>query len=200
MEDQMNEHYFAKKPKSKAELGLIKARLRGREFRFLTASGIFSYKKIDRGTELLASNMVIKQGDYVLDLGCGYGVLGIAAAKIAGRAILTEVNSRAANLARKNLKLNNIANAEVREGNLYEPVANENFNVTLCNLPMSAGLGVVYEIIEKSRARLKSGGTLQVVVRKGAKRIEQKMREIFGNVATLAKKGGYRVFLSTLEY
>lgn len=199
MEDQMNEHYFAKKPKSKAELGLIKARLRGREFRFLTSSGIFSYKKIDRGTELLVSNMVIKQGDCVLDLGCGYGVLGIAAAKIAGRAILTEVNSRAANLARKNLKLNNIANAEVREGNLYEPVANENFNVILCNLPMSAGLGVVYEIIEKSRARLKSGGTLQVVVRKGAERIEQKMREIFGNVATLAKKGGYRVFLSTLE-
>ncbi len=194
----MNEHYFTKKPKSKVERGLIKARLGGRAFRFLTSSGVFSYKKIDRGTELLVSNMIIRQEDHVLDLGCGYGILGIAAAKIAGRVILTEVNSRAANLARKNLKLNSIANAEVREGNLYEPVADEKFNVILCNLPMSAGLGVVYEIIEKSTAHLKSRGTLQVVVRKGAKRIEQKMREIFGNVTTLAKKGGYRVFLSKM--
>lgn len=194
----MSEHYFTKKPKSKVKLGLIKAQLRGREFRFLTSSGVFSYKKIDKGTELLVNNMVIKHGDYVLDLGCGYGILGIAAAKIAGRAVLTEVNSRAANLARKNLKLNSIANAEVWEGNLYEPVAGEKFDAIVCNLPMSAGLSIVYEIIEKSRAHLKSGGTLQVVVRKGAKRIEQKMQEVFGNVAALAKKGGYRVFLSKM--
>lgn len=194
----MHEHYYTDKPKSKAKYGLIKATLRGKSFKFLTASGVFSYKKIDRGTALLAEKMIIHDNTRVLDLGCGYGVLGIVAAR-AGRnvkAVLTEVNSRAAMLAQENLAMNNIEDAEVRKGSFYDPVAGERFDTILCNLPMSAGLETVFRIIEGAYEHLNTEGGLQVVVRKGSRRIEEKMLDVYGNVATLAKKGGYRVFIS----
>ena len=194
----MNEHYFTEKPESRVRYGLIKARLRGEMYEFLTASGVFSPKRIDRGTALLAEKMIIKDGSRVLDLGCGYGVLGIVAARVGRnvRVVLTEVNKRAARLAEDNLERNGVHNAEVRRGSFYEPVRGEVFDVILCNLPMSAGLKVVYRIIEESKDHLAPGGTLQVVVRRGAGRIRDKMLAAFGNVTTLDKKGGYRVFLS----
>ncbi len=194
----MNEHYFTEKPESKVKYGIIQARIRGGPYEFLTASGVFSCKKIDRGTALLAEKMIIKDGSRILDLGCGYGVLGIVAARIGRnvKVVLTEINRRAAYLAEQNLERNAVSNAEVRRGSFYEPVKDEVFDVILCNLPMSAGLKVVYRIIEESRDHLSQGGTLQVVVRKGAGRIRDKMLATFGNVTTLAKKGGYRVFLS----
>lgn len=194
----MNEHYFTKAPTSKVGYGIIKAMLRGREYRFLTTSGVFSYKRIDRGTELLVRHMKLEGKNKVLDLGCGYGVIGIVTAGIVKDVVLTEVNERAAKLALENLKLNSVDNAEVRLGNLYEPAEKEKFDAVLCNLPMSAGLEVVFEILDGSKEHLNPGGTVQVVVRKGAKRIEEKLVEIFGNVTTLAKKGGYRVFLSRM--
>jgi len=191
------EHYFTEKPKSKPRYGKIFTLLRGRKFEFLTCSGVFSYKKIDRGTELLVRHMQIGENDRVLDLGCGYGVLGIVAAKLTkNKVILTDINKRAVMLAKRNLGLNNIKNAEVRRGNLYEPVENETFDVILCNLPITAGLEVVYKIIEGAKERLNEGGTLQVVVRKGHERVKEKILEVFGNVKTLSKRGGYRVYLA----
>ncbi len=193
----MDEHYYAEKPTSELRRGMIKAFLRGRDYKFITASGVFSPKRIDPGTLLLVENMVLKPSDVVFDLGCGYGVIGIVATKEVARAVLADVNIRAVALARENLDLNNVTNAEVRRGKLYEPVMGEEFDVVVCNLPMSAGLDVVYAIIDGSIQHLKPGGSAQFVVRKGAKRIEARMKEAFGNVRTLAKGGGYRVFMST---
>jgi 16S rRNA G1207 methylase RsmC len=192
----MNEHYYTARPTSRPRYGVIKTILKGKEYEFLTASGVFSYKRIDKGTELLVRNMKIGDDDRVLDLGCGYGVIGIVASCRAGHVVLTELNQRAVELARENLRRNGVENAEVRHGNLYEPVRGEKFDVILCNLPISAGLKVVFGIIEESDKHLTPKGTLQVVVRKGAKRIEGKLLEVFGNVTTLARKSGYRVFLS----
>ncbi|MEE8168037.1 MAG: methyltransferase [Candidatus Hydrothermarchaeales archaeon] len=192
----MNEHYYTRKPTSKPKAGMIKVVLRGRHYTFLTSSGVFSYKRIDKGTELLVENMIIR-GGRVLDLGCGYGVLGIVAAEFAEYVLLTEINSRAAKLTMNNLKLNSVRNAEVREGNLYEPVGEEKFDAVICNLPMAAGLDTVFKIIDGSKEHLKREGSAQFVVRKGAKRVEERMLKVFGNTRTLAKEGGYRVFLST---
>ena len=193
----MHEHYYTDKPKSKTKYGVIKATLRGKSFKFLTASGVFSYKKIDRGTAILAEKMIIDDDARVLDLGCGYGVLGIVAAR-AGRnvkPVLTEINSRAAMLAEENLTMNNIV-AEVRKGSFYDPVARERFDTILCNLPMSAGLETAYKIIKGAYEHLNNEGSLQVVVRRGSKRIEKKMLDVYDNVVILARKGGYRVFIS----
>ncbi len=193
----MDEHYYTGKPTSELRRGLLKAFLRGRDYKFITASGVFSPKRIDNGTRLLVENMLLKPSDAVFDLGCGYGVIGIVAAKEVARVLLIDVNSRAVALARENLDINNVTNAEVRRGKLYEPVEGEKFDAVLCNLPMSAGLDVVYEIIDGAIGHLKPGGSAQFVVRKGAKRIEARMKTAFGNVRTLAKKGGYRVYEST---
>jgi len=197
-ESPMNDHYFTKKPTSRPLYGMIKATLRKREYKFQTASGIFSTKKIDRGTELLIKHMKIEPDNRVLDLGCGYGVIGIVAASTAKEVVLTDINQRGAGLSRNNLRLNEIRNAKVKKGNLYEPVGEQKFDVILCNLPVSAGLTVVYDIINGSKEHLNPAGTMQVVIRKGAKRINEKLEEVFGNVDTLAKKGGYRVFLSRM--
>ena len=193
----MHEHYYTDKPKSKTKYGVIETTLRGKSFKFLTASGVFSYKKIDRGTAILAEKMIIDDDARVLDLGCGYGVLGIVAAR-AGRnvkPVLTEINSRAAILAEENLTMNNIV-AEVRKGSFYDPVARERFDTILCNLPMSAGLETAYKIIKGAYEHLNNEGSLQVVVRRGSKRIEKKMLDVYDNVVILARKGGYRVFIS----
>lgn len=191
------EHYFTERPTSKERRRLIKAVLRNCELQFITSSGIFSPKRIDKGSALLIENMHIKDGDAVLDLGCGYGVIGIAAAKSAKvKVTMTEINKRAARLAEENIKINHVENVRVVQGSICEPIGDEKFDAILCNLPMSAGLKLVYEIIQQAKEHLNQGGSLQVVVRKGAKRIEQKMQEVFGNVATLAKSRGYRVFIS----
>jgi|TARA_B100001964_G_C14256522_1_gene612764 16S rRNA G1207 methylase RsmC len=194
----MHEHYYTNKPKSIAKVGMLEVTLRGETLLFLTASGIFSYKKIDNGTALLVEKMIINDNDRILDLGCGYGIIGIAAARLGKdiKLVLTDINSRATNLTKKNLVLNNIEQGLVKNGHLYEPVSNEKFDTILCNLPMSAGLDLVYKIIEDGYRYLNTGGSFQSVARKGSKRVEKKMFDIYGNIKIMAKKGGYRVFIS----
>lgn len=202
MKKDMNEHYYTERPHSDLKLGIIKTRLRGEGFRFLTSSGVFSKKDIDKGTRLLIENMVINDGDYVLDIGCGYGAIGIAAARNRRtRVVLTDINRRAVRLTEENIKLNDVGtNATSVQGDLYEAVEHEKFDVILCNLPMSAGLDLVFKIIDGSKRCLKKSGTVQVVVRKGNRTVEKRLQETFGNVKTLAKKGGYRVFISRNEH
>src|SRR5512141_2505073 len=104
------EHYFASAPKSQERFGLVKTSLCGKPFEFLTASSVFSKRKIDSGTRLLIESMVLPEEGCVLDIGCGYGAVGIAAAAFNRRlnVVMTDVNARAVRLAKKNLALNKI--------------------------------------------------------------------------------------------
>lgn len=194
-------HYFSEKPTSRLKLGILRCQLREKNFEFITAAGVFSPKKIDKGSLLLIENMKIADGERALDLGCGYGPIGITAAALAphGHVVLTDVNERAIWLAKKNIKHNKIHNAEVRKGYLYE-TAPEKFDCILTNPPVRVGMETLFKIIEGAKEHLNSGGTLQIVVRTkhGAKRISGKMNETFGNVYELTKKGGYRVYLSRM--
>ncbi len=132
---EQSEHYYTEKPTSNPKLGIIKTRLKGERFEFLTSSGVFSKRDIDKGTRLLIENMVINDGDCVLDIGCGYGPIGIVAAKNPKtKVLLTEINKRAVKLTKENVKLNDVnTNAAVRQGSLYEPVEHEKFNAIICN-------------------------------------------------------------------
>jgi len=91
------EHYFTPKPKSKPKFGIIQTRLRGIPFKFLTASGVFSKKRVDLGTKLLIEAMVLPESGHVLDMGCGYGAVGIAAAKLNPNlhGVMVDINERA---------------------------------------------------------------------------------------------------------
>ena len=192
-----SEHYFDAFPKSEAKLGLIRTSLRGESFEFLTASSVFSKKRVDLGTRLLIEAMVLPETGSVLDVGCGYGAVGIAAAASNPKVhvIMTDVNMRAVRLAKRNIEINKVTNAEVRYGYLYEPVEELTFNCVLSNPPVSAGMDTVKAIITEAPKVMASKATFQMVVRSkiGAKTLPPFFNETFGNCAVLAIESGYRV-------
>lgn len=193
----MAEHYFSRKPLSKKKIYKIKANLRGLELELQSSSGVFSARKIDSGTRLLAEKMVIKGNDKVLDLGCGTGVLGIVAAHLTkGDVYMTDVNARACKLAEKNSA--GLKNVKVVCGSMYEKVKSIKFDAILLNPPQTAGKKLCFEMISGAKDYLNKGGSLQLVARhrKGGKALSEKMLEVFGNMETIAKKGGYRVYVS----
>src|SRR5437899_12998688 len=145
----MGEQYFAARPQSRRRPAEIQVAIRGHAFTFRSDAGVFSGGKIDRGTELLLDALEIGPCELIMDLGCGYGALGIVAARLSdgGRVILTDVNKRAVRATRENLSVNGIANAEVRLGNLYEPVAEMAFDQIVSNPSIRAGRDVVDRII-----------------------------------------------------
>ena len=106
----MGEHYFSERPSSPDRRGLVRARLRGMDLEFLTSSGVFSVRRVDRGTRLLVESMVLPEGGRVLDMGCGYGVVGVVAGRLVpGLEVwMTDVNERAVSLARLNVKRNGV--------------------------------------------------------------------------------------------
>ncbi len=193
-------HYFSEKPKAKPRYRLIQAFLRGKTFKFLTASGVFSKKRVDLGTKLLIESMVLPESGLVLDVGCGYGAIGIAAASLNPKlhVVMVDINERAVKLARRNIELNKVHNAEVRRGNLYEPVKGLTFNCILSNPPVSAGLAIVKAIITEAPKHMAEKATLQMVLRSkvGGKRIQQIFQETFGNCTILARESGYRVLMA----
>ena len=194
----MTEHYYTKHPISKPRLGLLRCRLRGHEFEFITSSGVFSYRRIDAGTRLLIESMRLPDSGAALDLGCGYGPIGIAAAKLRPQILvwMTEVNHRAIALAEKNASRNGVDNVSIIEGPLYEPVEGLIFDAIMTNPPISAGMRKAVEpIIEGATRHLRPRGFLQLVVRttKGGRNLSLLLDRYFGGFEVVARRGGYRV-------
>ena len=192
------EHYYSAEQKSELNIKKIRQKIRNKSFEFYTASGVFSKEKIDKGTLVLAENMVIGKNAKILDIGCGIGVLGIVAAKLFdANVVMSDINKRAMILTAKNLKLNNVK-AEIYQGNLYEKIKDNDFDVILLNPPQTAGKELCFQLIEQSKNHLRENGSLQIVARhnKGGKTLSKKMEEVFGNVKVIAKKSGYWVYLS----
>lgn len=196
------EHYFASAPKSKERFGLVRTSLCGKPFEFLTASSVFSKRKVDCGTRLLIESMALPETGLVLDIGCGYGAVGIAVAKLNQklRVLMTDVNARAVRLAKKNVGLNRVSNAEVRYGFFYEPVEELNFNCVLSNPPVSAGMETVKAIVAGAPKVMVQGASFQMVIRSkiGAKLLPELFTEIFGNCAVVSRESGFRVLMGKL--
>jgi 16S rRNA (guanine1207-N2)-methyltransferase len=193
-------HYFTAHPKSKLRLGVIRTHLRGIPFEFMTASGVFSKKRVDLGTRLLIESMIVPKEGYVLDVGCGYGAVGIAAATINpdSYVVMVDVNERAVWLARRNIEINHVSNAEVRSGHLYEPVKGLTFNCVLSNPPVSAGMQTVKAIVTQAPKQMTTEALFQMVVKSkiAGKRLRMMFQEAFGNITVLARKSGYRVLMA----
>jgi 16S rRNA (guanine1207-N2)-methyltransferase len=196
------EHYFSSAPKSHERFGLVRTSLCGKPFEFLTASSVFSKRKVDCGTRLLIEAMVLPETGYVLDIGCGYGVVGIAVAKFKPKlhVVMTDVNARAVRLAKKNLSLNKITNAEVRYGFFYEPVEDFKFNCVLSNPPVSAGMETVKAIVAGAPKVMATGANFQMVIRSkiGAKLLPELFTDTFGNCEVVARESGFRVLMGKL--
>ncbi len=194
------EHYFSVHPESKEKLGLIHTNLRGKPFTFLTSSSIFSKKRVDTGTRLLIETMTLPETGYILDVGCGYGAVGITAATINPNLhiIMIDVNTRAVHLTKQNIQKNKATNAEARNGYLYEPVKELTFNCVLSNPPVSAGMETVKAIITQAPKIMAAKATLQMVIKSktGGKTLQSVFNEAFGNSEVLARESGYRVLIA----
>jgi 16S rRNA (guanine1207-N2)-methyltransferase len=197
------DHYFSAEPSCEDSFGIIKATLRGRNLQFLTSSSVFSKKKIDLGTSVLIDAMVLPSEGAVLDIGCGYGAVGVTAAALNPKlhVMMTDVNMRAVRLAKQNIDGNHLRNAQVAFGYLYEPVGEKRFDCVLSNPPVSAGMDVVRAIIEGAPKVLLPDGSFQMVIRSkiGAKSLPELFTAVFGDCTVLSRESGFRVLMGKVS-
>ncbi|MCI4360708.1 MAG: methyltransferase [Thermoplasmata archaeon] len=198
------DHYFSERPRSVSRPRDLRFLYRGSVLYFQVDAGIFASHGLDPGTATLIESMSPGPKDRVLDLGCGWGAIGVAAAKAApsGHVVLTDVNRRAIQIARRNLHRNDVGNAEVRAGSMFAPVAEEKFDLIATNPPYHVGRPAILELLETAPEHLTDVGTL-LVVGKGSQGIRyyQKWLEEHwpGRVEVLARGSGYRVLAAIRE-
>ena len=189
--------YYAENPDSAHDIHELKVTLLRQSFTFLTDSGVFSKKMVDYGSQVLLNTLDFEKGKTLLDLGCGYGPLGISLAKVQGvKPTMVDINNRAIDLAKRNAQKNGVE-ADIFQSNIYEKV-NGTFDYIISNPPIRAGKQVVHTIISESINYLKVGGNLTIVIQKkqGAPSAKAKMEEVFGNVEILKRDKGYYILRS----
>jgi 16S rRNA (guanine1207-N2)-methyltransferase len=192
----MSEHYYSSNPTTESNPQTWTYQLRGNTFTFTSDSGVFSKNEVDFGTRLLIESFEMPNIEgKVLDVGCGYGPIGLAVAKEdpARQVIMVDVNERAVELSKLNAKQNSITNVSVYQSNLFEAIKNEIFSVILSNPPIRAGKKVVHQIFELSYKHLQQQGELWIVIQKkqGAPSAIEKLKSIFPEVEIVTKKKGY---------
>lgn len=193
----MSQHYYSQQPDARHDRRSIETVLRGKSLRFTSDAGVFSKGDIDYGSRVLIEAMEIPDGSAVLDVGCGYGPIGISAAYLApmGHVTMIDINSRAVELARENARNNGTHNVTVMESDVLSAVKGQKFDVIVTNPPIRAGKAVVHRIFEEAYAHLNEGGTLWVVIQKkqGAPSAAAKLESLFGDVEEVGKDKGYRI-------
>jgi 16S rRNA (guanine1207-N2)-methyltransferase len=194
----MSNHYYSKAPETKHNRQIVETLLRGRQLKFTTDAGVFSKAGVDYGSKVLIDAMELEQDDRVLDVGCGYGPIGLSAAALApqGQVTMIDINERAVELAKENAALNGIRNVTIMQSDLYESVTQQEFDVILTNPPIRAGKAVVHRIFEEGHTYLKKGGSMWVVIQKkqGAPSALEKLEQLYEEVVEVTKDKGYRIF------
>lgn len=196
----MSKMYYAENPDAAHDIHELRVDLLGEKMTFLTDAGVFSKKMIDFGSQLLLKCLEVNQGETVLDVGCGYGPLGLSLTKAYGvQATMVDINNRALDLARQNAERNKVE-ATIFQSNIYEQVEGH-FDHVISNPPIRAGKQVVHEIIVKSKDFLETGGDLTIVIQKkqGAPSAKSKMEDVFGNCEVVKKDKGYYILRSVKE-
>lgn len=192
-------HYFTneKLPSNVKEITGI---ILGRRYTFLTDNGVFSKGEVDFGSRLLLESIPIDEvGAKVLDVGCGYGVLGIVISSISEAKVdMVDVNHRAINLALRNIKKNNCKNMNVFLSDCYSCISDK-YSCIITNPPIRAGKKKVYEIVMNAKDHLEENGVLFLVIRKeqGAKSLIIDLDKVY-NVEVLNRKKGFYILKCTL--
>ena len=169
--------------------------IRGKKFTFSSDNGVFSKNGVDFGSRLLLDFIPLEEvGGKILDLGCGYGVIGIALNKLTGANVdMVDVNLRALHLTEMNVSANKCQNINVFESNVYEKI-NTKYTSIVTNPPIRAGKKVVYDMLFNAKDYLTDDGNLYFVIRKqqGAKSMISDLEKEY-DLEILEKKKGYYI-------
>lgn len=198
----MTNYYFTKNPDVIHDEKEWTFELLNNEFKFTTDNGVFSKKTVDFGSRVLLNAFAQQEiiAGNILDVGCGYGPIGLAIAKDQPeRQIdMTDVNELALELAKKNAEINKIINVSIFESAAYDNVTKTDYATIVTNPPIRAGKNVVHDILSGALDHLKVGGQLFAVLQKkqGAGSAQKKMTDVFGNCEIILKDKGYYILMS----
>ena len=194
------QHYFTNDETLKSEIRIIKYVNGNFLLEFNSDNGVFSKSHLDYGSKLLIETIVKNdiKNKKVLDVGCGYGFIGISLAKILNCDVtMSDVNKRAIHLCEMNIKKNQV-NSKVIESNVYENIKDK-YDVIVTNPPIRAGKQIVLEILTKAKEFLNKDGELWFVIRKdqGAKSIVKELENTY-KIENVAKSKGFYIFKSKM--
>ena len=192
----MNDHYYTRTPRSESKPVDCEYTYRGIPLSFRTDTGVFSKGEVDTGTHLLLEALPEEMSGEILDLGCGWGVIGISIAKKWPETNVTmaDVNLRALDLSRENAKRNR-AEVTCTESDGMAALEGRTFDAVVTNPPIRAGKQVIYKMFADAANSLKPGGALYLVIRKqqGAESCVKYLQTIYASVEKLDKSGGFWV-------
>ena len=191
----MADHYFTENPLTAHDKKEISSILKGKTFTFETDAGVFSRDHVDPGSQLLIESVPAQTGR-ILDLGCGYGPVGIAfaASRKEAQVVMADVNRRSLDLAQVNLARNGIINAQT----IYSDGCSNlegTFDLILSNPPIRIGKQALQRMWRDCYEHLNPEGSFYIVIRKkqGAPSAKTFLEDLFGNCTTVARQGGYHV-------
>lgn len=174
----------------------FEVRVKDIDLRFKTSDAVFSPKSADRGTLALLSVADFQKTDKVLDLGCGYGIAGIAASRIIGaeNVIMADIDSTAVELSKMNAAFNNVRGVKILQSDGFKNIRDKDFTIILSNPPYHVDFSVAKEFIEKGFNRLCIGGKLYMVTKR-KDWYKNKLISVFGGTR-IWEIDGYIVFMS----
>ena len=192
----MNETYFTREPESESRPAECEFAYRGRTLRFTTDAGVFSRGELDTGTRLLLDALPERLSGTVLDLGCGWGPIGISvkAAWPETCVWMSDVNLRALAWSRRNAERNQVSVTCI-ESDGFSALADVRFDAVITNPPIRAGKQAIYQMFADAHERLKPGGSLFLVIRKqqGAESCIRYLKTLYASVEKLDRSGGFWV-------
>ena len=192
----MNDHYYTRDPQSASRPAECEFTYRGIPLTFRTDAGVFSRGEVDTGTRTLLEALPEEMHGEILDLGCGWGVIGISIARKwpEARVTMADVNTRALELSRENAKRNR-AEVICAESDGMAAFAGKMFDAVVTNPPIRAGKQVIYRMFADAAEALKPDGALYLVIRKqqGAESCIRYLQTIYASVEKLDRSGGFWV-------
>lgn len=192
----MSEQYYTRSPAAPSSPVMCGMPYRGLEMSFMTDAGVFSKGETDKGTALLLDSLPETLSGKVLDLGCGWGAVGIAVNKKwpDTSVTMTDVNRRALELARGNADRNGVR-VRCAESDGFTALSNEEFDWILLNPPIRAGKKVTERLYAEAAEHLAPGGVLMMVIRRqqGAESCMRHLKTLFEKVEKAARSAGYWV-------
>lgn len=193
-------HYFENNPPETIKEYTISYTLQGRSFSLIASSGIFAKKDLDVGSRLLIN--VLLQDTLTgtcLDLGCGYGPVGLTLASLNPNLTLTlaDVNERAVIDARHNAQRLGLTNLQILTSDSFQELT-QNFDVIALNPPIRAGKKTIYRLYQEAKQHLNPNGNFYIVIRKdkGAESHETYLLTLFSKVLRRDRDKGYLVFIA----